>query len=199
VTDEFKTVQHQARSELNVQGSRFIATASPAGSREEADDFVGRVRKEFFDASHNCFAYRLGTDGNEFRFDDGGEPGGSAGRPILSAIDSVGLTDVAVVVTRYFGGRKLGVGGLARAYRRAAQQALISSEKVTSYKTETLPATFPHSHIGNVMRVVSLLNAKIADTYYDEEVHALLEIRKSKVDELRGMLVDQTSGNIRFI
>jgi uncharacterized YigZ family protein len=198
VIDEYKTLRREVRNETKVQGSRFIATASPAASRDEADAFVSRVRKEFFDATHNCFAYRLGVEGNVFRYNDEGEPAGSAGRSILSAIDSASLTEVVVVVTRYFGGTKLGVGGLARAYSKAAQQALALSETVMRYKTETLRATFPHSHISNVMRVVSMLGAKIADTSYDEEVHAVLEIRSSKVNELRELLVDHTSGNIRF-
>lgn len=194
--DEYKTIQSEAREQTKVQGSRFIATALPVTTKAEAEQFIAKLRKEFRDATHNCFAYRLGTDGTLFRFNDDGEPGGSAGKPILAAIDKLELTDVIVVVIRYFGGTKLGVGGLVRAYGDVAEQALLNAEKVTKYKTHLIEATFPHSHISNVMHVVSKLGARIVDTQYDEDVHLDLEVRLSKVDELRTALVEQTRGNV---
>ncbi len=196
--DEFKTIKSEARAETKIHGSRFIATALPVSTKAEAEQFLAGIRKEFRDATHNCFAYRVGTDGMQFRFGDDGEPGGSAGKPILAAMDKLELTDIIVVVTRYFGGTKLGVGGLVRAYSDAAEQALLKAEKLTKYKTEIIEATFPHSHIGNVMHVVSKIGAKIVDTLYDEDVHAKLEIRLSKVEELKSLLVNQTNGNINL-
>lgn len=196
MTDEFKTIKGLARAETNVQGSRFLAAALPVATKQEAEQFLAREKKDFWDASHHCFAYRLGTEGTLFRYGDAGEPTGSAGKPILAAIDAHGLTDVIVVVTRYFGGTKLGVGGLARAYNEAAMLALQRAEIVTKYKTTMLEATFPHSRIGDVMHVVSKLGAKIVDTMYEEDVHAVLEIRRSKAEELKEALVNQTRGNI---
>jgi uncharacterized YigZ family protein len=196
--DEFKTIKSEARAETKVHGSRFIATALPVSTKAEAEQFLAGIRKEFRDSTHNCFAYRVGTDGTQFRFGDDGEPSGSAGKPILATIDKFELTDIIVVVTRYFGGTKLGVGGLVRAYGDAAEQALSKAEKLTKYKTEIIEATFPHSHIGNVMHVVSKIGAKIVDTMYDEDVHAKLEIRLSNVEELKSLLVNQTNGNINL-
>lgn len=196
MTDEFITIASETRAELKVQASRFIAAALPVATRAEAEQFLDRERRTYHDATHHCFAYRLGTDGRQFRFSDAGEPSGSAGKPILAAIDAQRLTNVIVVVTRYFGGTKLGVGGLVRAYSDAALLVLERAEKVTKYKTTLLEATFPHSHISGVMHVVSTVGAKIVDTTYDEDVHAVLEIRLAKAEELKTALVNKTRGNI---
>ena len=150
-TDEFRTLPNQARQEIKVQGSRFLCTALPTSTKEMAEEFVARIRKEFFNATHHCFAYRLGTAGDRFRYNDDGEPAGTGGKPILAAIDKFGMTDVVVVVTRYFGGTKLGVGGLARAYGEAAEKTLGSIKPVTRYILSPLLTSFPHTHISNVM------------------------------------------------
>lgn len=196
--DEYKTITGQVRVELKVLGSKFIASVSSSTTKSEAEEFVARMKKQYHDATHNCYAYRCGTEGSLFRFNDDGEPSGTAGKPILAAIDKAGLTDVCVVVTRYFGGTKLGVGGLARAYGEAAEKALSAAERVTKFLVELFRVSFPHSQISNVMHVASKCGARIADTVYDEEVHLVLEIRRSKVEELRTLLVDHTSGNTRF-
>lgn len=197
-TDEYKTLQKEVRAETKVQGSRFIATASPSRTKSEAEEFIAKIRKQYHDATHNCFAYRCGTDGSQFRFNDDGEPNGTAGKPLLAAIDKLELTDVVIVVTRYFGGTKLGVGGLARAYAAAAEEALTSADRVTKYVLDSLTIYFPHSQIGNVMHVASKCGARIVDTSYAEEVQLILEIRQSKAEDLRSLLINQTSGNIRF-
>ena len=196
MVDEFTTINGEAQAEYKVQGSRFCATALPVTTKSQAEEFIAGIRKRFRDATHNCFAYRIGTDGAEFRFNDDGEPSGTAGKPILAAIDKHGLTNILVVVTRYFGGTKLGVGGLVRAYGDATELALLKAEKETRYITLTVKATFPHSQISNVMHVISKVGAKIVDTQYDEDVHTQLEIRLSKAEELKAALVNHTSGNI---
>ncbi|MBI5471416.1 MAG: YigZ family protein [Ignavibacteriae bacterium] len=196
--DEYTTIKKKSTAEIKVIGSRFLATAFPIASKHDAEQYLAAVRKEFWDATHNCFAYRMGVEGSQFRFNDDGEPGGSAGKPILASIDKLALTDVLVVVTRYFGGTKLGVGGLVRAYAQAADQALTNAEKLVKYMTQLLVATFPHNQISNVMHVISRHGAQIVDTVYDEEVHVTLEIRLSRVEELRAALVNHTSGNIAF-
>ena len=194
--DEFTTIQSECKAEMSVQGSRFIATAVPVTTKAAAEQCIAEIRKAFWDATHNCYAYRLGTNGLQFRFNDDGEPSGTAGKPILAAIDSFGFTDLVVVVTRYFGGTKLGVGGLVKAYGAAAHQVLARATALKKNKVERLVASFPHSHIGNVMHVVSTLGARIVDTLYDEDVHATLEIRVSKVEELKTALLNRTKGNI---
>ena len=196
--DEFTSIGAMARTELKVQGSRFIASALPAHDRAEVAELVAKIRKEFHHATHNCFAHRLGADGQDVRSNDDGEPVGSAGKPILAAIVHAGLTDVLVVVTRYFGGTKLGIGGLARAYGGAATSALAAAERVTHIATIGMRVSFPHRLISNVMHVVSRAGLRILDTSYDEEVHMILVVRRSMADETCAQLVERTSGNIRI-
>jgi len=196
MSDKYKTIREAVRTETRINKSRFIATAVPVQNRETVEEILAKKKKEFLDATHHCYAYRLGPAGADARFYDDGEPGGSAGKPILRAIDKFGLTDILIIVTRYFGGTKLGVGGLVRAYGGAAEQAIRAADHVTKYLTETVNASFPHSQIGNVMNVVSKQGAKILDTRYDEEVHLCLEIRNSRMVELKSLLVQHTSGNI---
>ena len=197
MADEFRTIAAPVSTTTKVEGSRFLASALPVASREQADDAIASVRQRLYDATHHCFAYRLGTDGDEFRFSDDGEPSGTAGRPILTAIERSGFTNILVIVTRYFGGTKLGTGGLARAYGNATEQALVAAVPVHQYVTETLTITFPHSQTGNVMRAVSKAGAQIEQTEYDEEVHLTVRVRRSLLDDIGKELIDATSGNVR--
>jgi len=198
MSDEYRTIQEEVQVESKVRGSKFIASASPSITRTEAEEFIAQRRKQYHDATHNCFAYRCSTDGSQYRFNDDGEPSGSAGKPILAAIDKFGLTYLVVVVTRYFGGTKLGLGGLIRAYGGAAESALASSKRITKYVFDSFRISFPHAYISNVMRVTSTCNGRIVDTTYDEEVHLVLETRKSKSEELRTLLVNCTNGDARI-
>lgn len=198
MTDEYRTLKGETRSELRVQGSRFLATALPTQTPEEAEQFIAAKRRRYHDATHNCYAYRLGIAGERNRFNDDGEPAGTAGKPILSALEKLDLTDVTIVVTRYFGGTKLGTGSLARAYGEAAELALAQGSIVTQYVSARIQASFPHSHTGHVMHVVSSLGARVVETMYDEEVHLMLEIRQSRLGELRDHLINSTRGNIRL-
>ena len=116
--DTYKSIASASEGLFKDNGSRFIALAYPVESEEEVREIVSLLRKEYHDARHHCYAYRLGVDGAVFRSSDDGEPSGSAGRPILGQIDSAGLSDILVVVVRYFGGIKLGIPGLIRAYKR---------------------------------------------------------------------------------
>ena len=129
---------------------------------------------------------------------DGGEPAGSAGKPILAAIDREELSDVLVVVTRYFGGTKLGVGGLMKAYGAAAAKALATVPQVKLFALEEMTLTFPHECVGAVMHVCTTTGANIAGTHYDGEVHLRVEIRKSRGDALRAALLDATRGVVTF-
>jgi uncharacterized YigZ family protein len=196
--DTFDTIRARTRAELKVRGSRFIGTGIPVRTREEANDAIEGIRRQFHDATHNCFAYRLGVGGEERRFNDDGEPSGSAGRPILGALERAALTNLVVIVTRYFGGTKLGVGGLARAYGEATARVIQEAERETRTIVRTVSLVIPHAYVGEVMRAVSRMDARISDTTYDEEVHLELQVRRSKVRQLRAGLVECTAGNIRF-
>jgi uncharacterized YigZ family protein len=192
--DTYTTIRRRGMAEVKVHGSRFIALAVPGATREEFDPLLESVRKEYFDATHHCYAYRLGTGREAYRMHDDGEPGGTGGRPILTAIDREGLTDVLVAVTRYFGGTKLGVGGLARAYGEAAAQALRDAGRETRFVMSGLDVIFPHEVTSAVMHCISRIQARIVETAYDEHVRMRVEIRQSAAGELKDRLVEQTGG-----
>ena len=126
--DTYKSISMPSKGLFKDNGSRFIALAYPVESEEEIKEIVSSLKKEYHDARHHCYAYRLGLDGSKWRANDDGEPSGSAGRPILGQIDSAGLSDILVVVVRYFGGIKLGIPGLIRAYKTSTADALSRAE-----------------------------------------------------------------------
>ncbi len=192
--DTYTTILRRGTAEVKVQGSRFIALAVPGARREEIERVLESVRKEYFDATHHCYAYRLGTGREAYRMHDDGEPAGTGGRPILTAIDREGLTDVVVVVTRYFGGTKLGVGGLARAYGEAAGEALRNAGRETRFVMSELDVIFPHEVTSAVMHCISRTQARIVETAYEEHVRMRVEIRQSAAGELKDRLVEQTGG-----
>ncbi len=196
--DHYRSIRTQARFETKVQGSRFIGISIPVRTREDAIASLKTIRKEFFDATHHCYAYRLGAGGEQFRSSDDGEPGGTGGRPILAAIDRNGMSDIMVVVVRYFGGTKLGIPGLGRAYGQAAEAVLESSEPLERFTTDRFTATFPHDQTHPVMHVISESGAKIIETSYDEEVHLMIEVRTSLAEKVRQLLVERTGGNVRI-
>lgn len=198
VPDHYRTVRTEVRFETKVQGSRFIGIAFSVSSREQAAAALKNIKKEFYDATHHCYAFRLGPGGEQFRSVDDGEPGGTGGRPILAAIDRKGMSDVMVVVVRYFGGTKLGVPGLGRAYGGAAEAVLDSAEPVERFAVDRFIASFPHEQTHAVMHALSESKARIVDTAYDEEVHLTIEIRRSLAESLRQLLVERTAGNIRI-
>lgn len=197
MSDQYRTIRLGAERALKIQGSRFLALAAHADSRDAAMAEVERRRTALFDATHHAFAYRVTPEGGEFRTFDDGEPSGSAGRPILAAIDREQLTNVVVVVTRYFGGTKLGVGGLARAYGEAAAMAVAASEREVRTILALLAVAFPHASVGPVMHVITKAGAKVAHSVYDEEVHLTIEVRRSACDQLFARLVESTSGAVR--
>jgi len=197
-SDEYTTLRAPARAALTVRGSRFLALAAPVHGKDECEELLREARKKHFDATHHCYAYRLGADGARYRTNDDGEPAGTAGKPILAAIDGADLQGVIVVVTRYFGGTKLGAAGLARAYRQAATQALGAGERLTRYICDVLIASFPHASVGPVMRAVSAGGGRIASSRYGEEVHMEIEIRRSRAEGLRTALLEGTGGAVRF-
>ena len=194
--DQFTTIREEIHAEIRVRGSRFIATAGPVSQKDATLEFLARVQKQYYDATHHCYAYRLGASGNDFRFSDGGEPSGTAGRPIYSVIEGKGLTDIIVVVTRYFGGTKLGVGGLIHAYGDAAKRVIDNASLVMRYLCDILEITFPHAVTGNVMHVLSQSGARIVESAYDEDVHLTVEVRRSAVEGVHALLFEATRGNI---
>lgn len=192
--DAYRTLAGEHRHEMpKVKGSRFIATVAPATTRERAEVIVQRVRMEFHDARHTCSAYRLRAD-DAFRHDDDGEPSGSAGRPILQEIEGRSLTDVVVAVTRYFGGTKLGVGGLVRAYGGAAGAALDGARVRTVQLTRRIVVEHAYDDSGAVSAVLAATGITPADASYGEVVRLTFHV---PLDAARGFcrsVVDRTGG-----
>lgn len=194
--DEYHSIKADVATTMKVEGSKFIAAAYPVDSRQQAEEKLGNVRKKFFDATHHCFAYALGSERKELRYSDDGEPSGTAGVRIYSAIESKDLSDIMVVVTRYFGGTKLGVGGLGRAYFESAIQVLSLSAIITKIVGEELEIVFPYDETNGVMNKLSQYNARIIDTIYDDDVTLRLIVRRSAVPAFISDLTQVTHGNV---
>ena len=153
-SDTYLSIAEPARGLYKESGSRFIALAYPVETEAEVKELLSRARKEYHDARHHCCAYRLGHDGATWRVSDDGEPSGSAGRPILGQIDAAGLSDVAVIVVRYFGGIKLGIPGLIRAYRTATADALASAVTVEKVAGNWMKLDFGYDSLPAVMKLL---------------------------------------------
>ena len=198
-SDEYLTIRSLVRAKTKVEGSIFIATAIPVDSEEETKSSIQKICKEFFDATHNCFAYRIKSGEKESeRFSDAGEPRGTAGTPILSAIQSENLFCVLVVVTRYFGGVKLGTGGLSRAYRQSAQGALQEADKVTKLITGEIDLAYPPGATGKVNQILTKYGVRFKNQGYENGPTARVEVKKSMLDELKKALIEVTNGQVRF-
>lgn len=157
----YQTIEASAQAEFKDRGSRFIALAYPIGNTDDFKRIMAAVKKEHPKANHHCFAYRLGTDGNTFRSSDAGEPSGTAGRPILGQIDSRQVTDILVVVVRYFGGTLLGVPGLINAYKSAAAMALQVTPVVRKPVLKRYNLQFDYTQLSEVMNVVKQFDCVI--------------------------------------
>ena len=189
--DFYYTIKETKRIEFKEKKSRFIATALHIDSKESAMEELDKVKREFHDARHNCYAYRIGEKGLEFRSSDDGEPSGTAGKPILFAEKKYELSDVLVVVTRFFGGVKLGKGGLARAYGEAAELVLQEVEKVKVDITKRLKVFCTYEEINFVKRHLNEYAVSFEEIYTDV-IDITAEIPRSKVEEFCEILEQKT-------
>ncbi|RKY81994.1 YigZ family protein [candidate division KSB1 bacterium] len=197
IKDYYFTIRKDSICEIKVKGSRFIGHAFSAVTRDQAEEKIEFIRKKHHNATHNCFAYRTGnSDSSIFRFSDDGEPSGTAGRPILEAIDSRDLTDVVVIVTRYFGGTKLGTGGLARAYGGCASDVLKSAELQKKVIFQRIAIKFPYELTGQVMNTVSRTECRVSGTKYESQTEMILDVRISIVDQFIKKINDACSGRV---
>jgi uncharacterized YigZ family protein len=188
------TIGSAVEAVLKVEGSRFVAEAFPIFAEAEADAQLDAVRKKYFDATHHCFAFAIGEDRSVFRYSDDGEPSGTAGIKIFSALQSRGLSDILLVVTRYFGGTKLGVGGLGRAYHDAALGVLERTTSVLRVPVQEITAVVEYSHITPVMSLAHKAEAFIDRSEYGEKVTFSILVPHAAVPEFERQLVDITNG-----
>ena len=196
--EEYATILAEVEHEIEkVRGSRFLAIAAPVSTPEQALAVVERARKRFHDARHWGFAWRLGPSGAEQRYSDDGEPSGSTGKPIFQEIEGRELCDVVVVVTRWFGGTKLGVGGLVRAYGGAAAAALDLAERRTVVLTERIALTYAYDCAGPIEGLLSELELRPAEAQYTDEVQLVLDVPLARVEHLLEQFRDRTAGRGR--
>jgi len=195
--DFYKQIASGQSGEIKIKGSRFIGEAGLVTSIEEASAFLAAIKKREYSATHHCWAYRIGADGSAFRFNDDGEPSGTAGQPILRQIDGLGITNVMVVVTRYYGGTKLGKGGLIRAYGDTAQAVLEKCQIVTKILRDQVRVVFLYEDTSIAMRTIQNHDAKIISTDYHDHTEIVLGIRKSKVAAFKDAFVENLRGRGR--
>jgi uncharacterized YigZ family protein len=196
MSEEYMITTSAVKDEIKIQGSRFIGELYPVVSQDEAENVLTRCRKEYHDATHRCYAYRIGEDASIFRYSDDGEPSGTAGKPILSILKHAGITNSLLIVIRYFGGTKLGTGGLVRAYTDTAQALIRKAEIKRVPVLRALRLTFPYDYTSGVMRVIAHHNLKIEDTEYGDDVTIRLAVRPSQIVTIRREMTDATAGNI---
>lgn len=183
--DEFKTIKDRSEGTYSELRSKFLAFAHHVTTVEEAMALVEQYQKKYYDARHVCWAYMLGAERETFRSNDNGEPSGTAGKPLLGQINSNGLTDIIILVVRYFGGVKLGTSGLIVAYRTAAAEAIANAEFEIRTVDEEYTFSFEYPLMNSVMKVVRDMEARIVSQSYDMDCQMTLSIRKGKMQELQ--------------
>jgi len=197
MSDTYKTISTSTEGIYKEKGSKFLSFAIPVSNVEEVKEIVKDFRKRFFDARHVCYAYMLGSEHHDFRANDDSEPSGTAGRPILGQINSRELTNVLVIVVRYFGGILLGTGGLVVAYKEAAADALGQAEIIEKTVDELFSINFDYILLNDVMRVIKDTNPQIINQTFDNLCSMELSIRKqdalvllAKLENIIGVVIE---------
>lgn len=188
MNDTYKTIKDTAEGYYTEKRSKFYAFAHHVSSVDEIKELNQKYRKQYYDARHVCYAYRLGPEGKDFRANDDGEPSSTAGKPILGVLLSNDITDVVVFVVRYYGGVNLGTGGLVVAYREAAQEAVANTEIVEEQVEEQYTYTFTYPQMNSVMRIVKEMQPRIIAQDFQTTCSITLSIRKSLMPELKRKL-----------
>ena len=186
--DTYKTIAEPSEGIYTEKRSKFIAIALPVRTLDEIKAHLETYQKKYYDARHVCYAYMLGAARKDFRANDNGEPSGTAGKPILGQINSFNLTDLLIVVVRYFGGIKLGTPGLIAAYREAARLAIEAGEIIECHKKETITFTFPYLAMNDVMKVVKNPEITIVSQTFDNSCEITLSVRADSAPALASSL-----------
>lgn len=187
-TDIYKTIAAPSEGEYSEKRSKFLAFAHPVQTVEEVKEWVEFYQKKYYDARHCCYAYMLGAERKDFRANDNGEPSGTAGKPILGQINSFELTDIMIVVIRYFGGIKLGTSGLIQAYKAAAVEAIEAARIIEKTVDEEISFFFEYPFMNSVMRIVKEEEPAIVNQGYEHDCSMTLRIRKGGMPRLKSRL-----------
>ena len=198
MTEQYKTVYEGGEGELVEKKSRFIATVRPVKTEEEANQFVEEMRKKYWDARHNCWAFILGERQEFRRCSDDGEPSQTAGKPMMDVLTGADLTDVAVVVTRYFGGTLLGTGGLVRAYSGAVQEGLKNSTVITKYLGVKLSVTTDYNGVGKLQYLFGQKEIPILSVDYTDKVVFTVLVASPRVQEIKKAVTEATSATVQM-
>lgn len=196
--ETYKTVLEGGTGEITEKKSRFIATVRPVKTEEETLAFLEEMKKKYWDARHNCFVYSVGLNREYTRCSDDGEPSGTAGRPMLDVILGEDIYNVAVVVTRYFGGVLLGTGGLVRAYSKAVQEGLAASRIIEKRRGIALKVTTDYTGIGKIQYIAGERNIPILNSEYTDKVVLELLIPSEDVDAVQKAVTEGTNGRARM-
>ncbi len=172
----YQTIKTDSRGYFKDRGSKFLAFAFPAANENDINNKLDNLRREYHDARHHCYAWRLGAEKDQFRANDDGEPSGTAGRPILGQIEKHDLTNILIIVIRYFGGTLLGTGGLINAYRSAAADAIERSVIVTKTVDQIISVSFPYESMNNVMKIVKDERAEQIDQNFGTDCNLLIRV-----------------------
>jgi uncharacterized YigZ family protein len=195
--DSYRTITKGAEGIYKEKGSKFLAFALPVNSVEEVKNFLDGFRKEYYDARHVCYAYSIGADGNLSRSSDDGEPSGTAGRPILGQIRSAGVTNILIVVVRYFGGVLLGTGGLVTAYKHAAADAILHGEIVERDVTIEIAFSYDYIDMNGVMTLIKEFDLQPSDQQFDNRCTIRLSVPKTENDRFRHKLLTIESVSLK--
>lgn len=197
--DSYLTIKNNAETVIKIKASKFIGRTFSCLSDDEAASILESIRKKYYDATHHCYAYRVGM-GKEitFRYSDDGEPNGTAGKPIYDRLEGSDLTNLILIVTRYYGGTKLGTGGLTHAYSDTAKEVLDKSGSVEKYINEKIPLVLQFADYSPVERTIHQIGGKIVKSDFSDIVKLTVEIRLSLTEKLKSSLIDLTSGRIKF-
>lgn len=195
--EEYKVVYEGGEDEIVEKKSRFIATVVPVSTEEEALEFIEAMKKKYWNATHNCFAYVIGERGQMQRCSDDGEPSGTAGRPMLDVLLGEGIRNIAVVVTRYFGGTLLGTGGLVRAYSSATQAGLAASVIITRILGIKLSIRTDYTGLGKIQYILGQRGITILDSIYTDRVELEVLLPAGEVKEVEDEIIEGTNGRAR--
>ena len=188
MTDEYKTISGTSEGFYSEKRSKFLAFAHHVETADDIKELLAGYRKKYYDARHVCYAYMLGANRADFRANDDGEPSSTAGKPILGQINSNELTDILIVVVRYYGGVNLGTSGLIVAYREAAADAIAHATIEMRQVEEVIKYSFAYPQMNDVMRIVKEMKPRIVSQSFDNTCDIVLSIRKSEAEELRNRL-----------
>lgn len=198
MSEEYKAVYEGGEGELIEKKSRFIATVIPAESEEEALAFIEAMKKKYWNATHNCSAYVIGEKGQLKRCSDDGEPSGTAGRPMLEVLEGEGIRNVAVVVTRYFGGTLLGTGGLVRAYSASVKAGLASSVIITKIPGVKLKIETDYTGLGKIQYLLGEMGIRTLDSQYTDHVELDVLVPETTLERVKAELIEGTNGQAKL-